>query len=116
MRNIVVVVLSLALAAPGLASAATPQAKLERQLAAKERVVKRLARQRSKLRRQVRVLRLERDRAIAGLPDAISAVPLDRFRELVFEPALATWRCDHVSEFGEGRWMIGFDAPVYCAL
>jgi hypothetical protein len=117
MRAPAAILLAVALALPLPAYAEPPsQAKLERQLAAKKRVVKRLVKQRRELRREVRSLRSERDRALAGLPDAISAVPLDRFRELVFEPALATWRCDHVSEFGEGRWMIGFDAPIYCAL
>lgn len=72
------------------------------------------------LERQVRELRVSRDHwrtvASARLPRAIAAVPVDRFRVLVLEPAFAAWPCgefvfedDPLSE-----WSFWFDAPTDC--
>jgi septal ring factor EnvC (AmiA/AmiB activator) len=52
----------------------------------------------------------QRDRALAGLPAAISAVPLADFPRLVFAPARAAWPCDSFYQ-GTGYWSYTFDSP-----
>jgi len=51
----------------------------------------------------------ERDAALAGLPTAISAVPLDQFWPLVFTPARLRWLCDSYYT-APGFWSVSFDS------
>ena len=60
-------------------------------------------------------LQRERDQALAGLPDAIRAVPLDRFWPMVFTPAMEAWPCDRLSQFEDGRFILTFEHPDYCS-
>ena len=62
---------------------------------------------------RVTVLTGERDAALAGLPAAISAVPLGSFWELVFTPARAKWPCDSYYSSG-GYWSLSFDSSGFC--
>jgi hypothetical protein len=62
------------------------------------------------LQGQVADLTGQRDRALSGLPAAISAVPLADFTRLVFTPARAAWPCDSFYSSGS-YWSYSFDSP-----
>lgn len=55
----------------------------------------------------------ERNQALAGLPDAILAVPLVDMRTTVFDPARTRWTCDSFYN-SEGYWSYTFDSLNFC--
>jgi hypothetical protein len=57
----------------------------------------------------------QRDNALAGLPAAISAVPIADFPRLVFDPARSAWPCDSFYTGTSGYWSYDFTNPSpYC--
>ena len=69
--------------------------------------------ERDALRADNAVLISQRDDALKGLPDAISAVPLDEFWPLVFTPAREAWPCDSYYT-SDGYWSVSFDSTSFC--
>ena len=70
----------------------------------------------SEIRRQERAidrLTVERDQALAGLPEAIRAVPLADFGRLVFSPARQAWPCDQFLT-APGAWSLAFRSSAFC--